>query len=182
MFSGSERRKNSESLTQVLYFQAPKQIFLTRRGIMLIMKDLAERQAEMRRRQERGGVDLRPFVHVRKCKTPVGIDNDEVNVAALFREQDKRCAICRHRIRIDPNEPVKRVACIDHNHRTGNVRGLLCRQCNFLLGSAYECVEILEAAIWYIKFHNRPGLRSKRKNVRVVSKPRSIQLMPLPLG
>jgi hypothetical protein len=37
------------------------------------------------------------------------------------------CAMCGH---ADP----KRSLCVDHNHGTGNVRALLCHDCNKALG------------------------------------------------
>jgi hypothetical protein len=39
----------------------------------------------------------------------------------------------------------------DHNHETGEPRGLLCRSCNSLLGYAYENPETLHRAIVYLK-------------------------------
>jgi len=41
---------------------------------------------------------------------------------------------------------------VDHDHKTGQVRGLLCRSCNLVLGFAREEPEILEAAITYLKY------------------------------
>lgn len=40
---------------------------------------------------------------------------------------------------------------VDHNHQTGQVRGLLCHQCNVALGLAREKTEILEQMISYLK-------------------------------
>ena len=39
---------------------------------------------------------------------------------------------------------------VDHNHTTGKVRGLLCSNCNTLLGKAKDNVNILQAAIDYL--------------------------------
>ena len=41
--------------------------------------------------------------------------------------------------------------CVDHDHKTMRVRGLLCVQCNFLIGHAKEDVSILNSAIIYVK-------------------------------
>ena len=40
--------------------------------------------------------------------------------------------------------------CVDHNHNTGKVRGLLCGACNSLIGYAYENKEVLYKAIEYL--------------------------------
>ena len=39
---------------------------------------------------------------------------------------------------------------VDHCHTTGRVRGLLCRDCNFLLGLAKDNKETLDKAIKYL--------------------------------
>lgn len=43
---------------------------------------------------------------------------------SLLSEQDNRCALCH-----DPITELKD-ACLDHDHRTGFIRGVLCRNCN----------------------------------------------------
>lgn len=42
---------------------------------------------------------------------------------------------------------------VDHCHRTGKVRGLLCRRCNSMLGYVNDCAEILNAAATYVDQH-----------------------------
>ena len=42
---------------------------------------------------------------------------------------------------------------IDHDHITGNLRGMLCHKCNLMVGHADDSVETLKSAIAYlIKF------------------------------
>ena len=40
---------------------------------------------------------------------------------------------------------------IDHNHKTGQLRGLLCMRCNLGLGSLDDSIETLENLIVYLK-------------------------------
>jgi hypothetical protein len=40
--------------------------------------------------------------------------------------------------------------CIDHDHATGKFRGLLCTNCNMLLGHAKDSVKRLEQAVQYL--------------------------------
>jgi hypothetical protein len=61
----------------------------------------------------------------------------------LLEKQDRVCGICK---RPFTHEPF-----VDHDHKTNNVRGLLCSKHNFLLGFADDDVEILEKAIAYLK-------------------------------
>lgn len=63
-------------------------------------------------------------------------------LAALEERQGGRCAICGRK-------PKRRLA-IDHDHRTGEVRGLLCRDCNLALGLFGDDVRRLLAALAYL--------------------------------
>ena len=41
--------------------------------------------------------------------------------------------------------------CIDHCHTTGVIRGILCKNCNHVLGHARDSIQTLERAIEYLK-------------------------------
>lgn len=62
-------------------------------------------------------------------------------------DQDGKCAIC-----ITPitGSAVR----VDHCHKTGKTRDLLCHNCNTLLGHAKDDVNILKNAIEYLKKHD----------------------------
>ena len=45
--------------------------------------------------------------------------------------------------------------CVDHNHKTKNVRGILCRRCNLALGHYNDDINLLESAIKYLKKYNK---------------------------
>lgn len=63
---------------------------------------------------------------------------------ALFDKLDGRCAICR-------KTPTGRMGlCVDHDHETGRVRGLLCWKCNTALGVFDDDTAKLRAAIAYL--------------------------------
>lgn len=81
-----------------------------------------------------------------QLKFKYGLSIDEYN--KMFEEQQGKCAICCSFIsNLDKsNKP----AVVDHCHTTGKVRGLLCMQCNSLLGYAYDNIQILENAIKYL--------------------------------
>lgn len=60
----------------------------------------------------------------------------------LLCKQSDRCAICK-------NPPKTRLH-VDHNHRTGAVRGLLCSHCNKGLGFFFDNPEYLTNAATYL--------------------------------
>jgi hypothetical protein len=79
-----------------------------------------------------------------------GVGPDEYD--RLFELQGGKCAICRKR-------QIDRRLAVDHNHKTGEARGLLCKRCNHdLLGAAYDTVEILQAAVLYLTTPPTSGL------------------------
>lgn len=60
----------------------------------------------------------------------------------LWIAQGGLCAICRERS--------PKTLHVDHCHKTGKVRGLLCNGCNFGIGHLRDSVIILENAIRYL--------------------------------
>lgn len=68
----------------------------------------------------------------------------------LITLQNNRCAICNK----EHFENNKNKLFIDHDHKTGKVRGLLCHHCNVALGSFYDNIDILQNAINYLNTNN----------------------------
>jgi hypothetical protein len=63
----------------------------------------------------------------------------------LFACQEGKCAICG-------NHPRSYMLAVDHDHKTGEIRGLLCRRCNHrLLGSANDDPARLRRAADYLE-------------------------------
>lgn len=63
----------------------------------------------------------------------------------MFEEQGGVCKICG-KINLDG-----RRLYIDHNHKTGKVRGLLCHKCNSLLGYVDDSIDYLLKIKSYLK-------------------------------
>lgn len=79
-----------------------------------------------------------------------GISSDQYK--ELLTKQNNLCKICkRPETTIDPRNKKLRRLCIDHDHKTGKVRGLLCQKCNSMLGFFDDNIQILENAISYLK-------------------------------
>lgn len=77
-------------------------------------------------------------------KARYGISLDDYN--EMFKAQNGCCAICgkhqsQHNHRLY----------VDHNHITGKVRALLCRNCNIGLGHFKDSPELLETAASYVR-------------------------------
>lgn len=66
----------------------------------------------------------------------------------IERSQKGMCAICGK----TPNDDKRKSALVvDHDHRNGSVRGLLCRHCNIGIGKLGDTVQAIEKALVYLK-------------------------------
>jgi len=59
---------------------------------------------------------------------------------AMVKEQGGCCALCGKRKKL----------CVDHNHITGKVRGLLCKPCNVMLGRFNDDPTMFQKVINYL--------------------------------
>jgi hypothetical protein len=64
----------------------------------------------------------------------------------MFNEQNERCKICNKH-----QSECKITFAIDHCHKTGKIRGLLCNTCNRGLGYLQDDIVLLQNAIIYLK-------------------------------
>jgi hypothetical protein len=69
----------------------------------------------------------------------------------MLNGQNGACAICGKPETRKTKSGKVRALSVDHDHKTGRVRGLLCISCNSSIGYAYDDVGILEHAIAYLK-------------------------------
>ena len=76
-----------------------------------------------------------------------GITIEEYN--QMFNAQNGCCAICRKH-----QSEFKRNLAVDHCHLTGQIRGLLCGECNTGLGKFKDNLELLDKAKEYLKNNN----------------------------
>lgn len=75
-------------------------------------------------------------------KSAYGITHEEYD--SKMKKQKGRCAICKRKMK-RPD--------VDHSHKTGKVRDLLCHGCNTFLGLAQESIQVLSTAIKYLRRH-----------------------------
>jgi len=64
-----------------------------------------------------------------------------------MESQESRCAICKTD---KPSTPYG-IFYVDHDHKTGAIRGLLCHKCNTGIGLLNDEISILESAILYLQ-------------------------------
>jgi len=61
----------------------------------------------------------------------------------LLDKQGGVCKICK-------TKESRKVLCVDHNHNTGKIRGLLCSKCNRGIGLLGDNIDLLKVAIKYL--------------------------------
>jgi len=75
--------------------------------------------------------------------------------ADTLKVQNSVCAICQK----------KQFGCrskklfVDHNHKTGKIRGLLCKDCNLVLGHCKESIPLLQSVITYLRRFQNNGTK-----------------------
>jgi len=96
-------------------------------------KKLGKREATRRARRSR---------HNSHLKEAYGITIEQYDL--ILASQGGTCAIC-------DGGTSKRHFAVDHNHKNGNIRGLLCARCNTGLARFMDKIELLRRAVRYMK-------------------------------
>lgn len=91
--------------------------------------------------------DNRPYCYEidkdRKLKRTYGISFAEYE--KMLNAQNGKCAICG-----TTSTGSRKAFHVDHDHKTGKIRGLLCSQCNTGIGNLRDDIGLLERAIEYL--------------------------------
>lgn len=85
----------------------------------------------------------------------------------MLAAQGGLCAICRQPESVIRGGRTISLA-VDHDHRTGRIRGLLCAACNKAIGYARDDPSLLQAAIAYLNQEN-PNDDGVSSRLRVVA-------------
>lgn len=75
-----------------------------------------------------------------------------IDYESMYEAQGGGCAICG---REDSGVVNRQLLCVDHDHDTGEVRGLLCDSCNNGLGRFKDSPELLMSALQYLQRHSK---------------------------
>ncbi len=86
---------------------------------------------------------------------------------SMMNQQGGQCAICRSDV---PGRGRKEFS-VDHDHKTGKVRGLLCGACNQGLGCFRDVPEFLIAAAYYLISNNSKGIPNETQGQEGTSTP-----------
>ena len=83
-----------------------------------------------------------------QLKTKFGLTPEQYE--QMLNVQESKCGICgKHQ------KEFKIALAVDHDHKTNEIRGLLCSKCNRLLGDSNDNSETLLNAIQYLNKHNK---------------------------
>lgn len=100
-------------------------------------------------RKYRGSLSLEQKESLKRRRKEWFYGMDQGEYDDLFDAQGGKCAICGGH-----EESV--LLSVDHNHETGEVRGLLCRPCNSALGFFKDDPALVESALAYLKEASHP--------------------------
>jgi len=67
----------------------------------------------------------------------------------MLKKQDYKCVLCKIK------HTKKQRLQVDHNHKTGKIRGLLCASCNKMLGFGYDIVKTFKNAVKYLLIYEK---------------------------
>jgi hypothetical protein len=74
----------------------------------------------------------------------------------MLKNQEGKCLICSEfETVIDPRTGKVKSLSVDHNHETGEIRGLLCRRCNIGLSYFKESSGLLKRASFYLESYKK---------------------------
>lgn len=105
-----------------------------------VNKETIKKQRKEYTERERFKIARR--VRANKLRARYGMSEDQYNL--LLALQEAVCAICGAQHTQD------RMLAVDHDHQTGQVRGLLCGNCNRAIGLFRDSTENLKNAIKYL--------------------------------
>lgn len=78
-------------------------------------------------------------------KSEYGLSREQYD--GMISEQAGKCLLCK----LPPGRDGKKSLSVDHCHKTGKVRGLLCGMCNTAIGKLNDDPALLRAAAEYLE-------------------------------
>ena len=73
------------------------------------------------------------------------------NLNEMINFKNAKCHIC------ESNFSSQKDLSIDHNHTSGEIRGILCNSCNYFIGGFNESIDIILSAKKYLQDNSSPS-------------------------
>lgn len=118
-------------------------------GRELRCKECKNKWAKSRRPERRRKPPIQPTARDYRRLKFLGVTANQFR--DLYDLQNGLCGVCNEKMGYLAKE-----TCIDHDHKTGLVRGILCQRCNLGLGHMRDNVGLLCSAIMYLEKHRKP--------------------------
>lgn len=107
----------------------------------------AENATHIKEYNEKWTLDNEKYYQDKHLKYTYGISLDDYEV--MRQQQQNKCACCGKHEKETPRQRLF----VDHCHKTGKIRALLCQHCNTALGMVNDDPDILISLISYLKEH-----------------------------
>jgi hypothetical protein len=91
-------------------------------------------------------------IHTRKWNLPAKYNLSVEKFNQMLIQQNNCCACCQNEFDLKGKQ--KNRPHVDHNHKTGEVRGLLCSLCNMAAGKVKDSSKIAQNLTDYLKQWN----------------------------
>ena len=95
----------------------------------------------------------RHFILTKECQLRKRYKMTLEEYYSLLNDHQHKCALCSRETDL----------CIDHDHKTNTIRGILCRTCNMMLGLAKDSEELLQKAREYLQRGEKKDLLTLEK-------------------
>lgn len=112
-------------------------------------KEYYSEENKKKRLERQSSPKYQLYIRQYRLKKYYNISLDDYDL--MLKDQNNKCAIC---LGNPKGSPSNKYFAVDHCHKTGKIRQLLCGTCNTILGSVNENIDILKSMISYIEKHN----------------------------
>lgn len=128
-----------------------REYYIKNKKIISIKTKIYQEKNKDKYRQRSKNYQKNNIDKVRSYKLQKSFGITVENYNNLLKEQSGVCAICGNPETLFDNRANRlRFLAVDHDHKTGKVRGLLCSSCNKMLGFSNDNSDILNKAIKYL--------------------------------
>lgn len=100
---------------------------------------------DWRKTWQKNDIEKNPEKHRNRfLKRTWGITLEQYN--NIFSDQGGKCGICKRH-----QSELKQTLCVDHCHKTGKIRKLLCGPCNHAIGLLQENIKTAKSVVAYLQ-------------------------------